>query len=183
VTLRDCQITDCGIQRAIVEDVCIDNLHMDDGDLLMTWGCLFRHAVLRGRFGNININKPYTSAPRLDSELQRRFAEAAELYYANVDWAIDIRDAQVLGLQIEGVPVHLIRRDPVTQAVVPLQQILGKRWDSIDLGDSWWKGILNAESKRPSGDIVLVAPKLDESFEVQLEGIRRLRLAGIAASD
>lgn len=183
VHVRDCRVTDCGIQRVIIEDTCIENLHVDDGELLMAWGCLFKHVVLRGRFGNININRPYTSAPRLDERLQQRFAEAAERYYGNVDWAIDIRDVHVAGLKIRGIPVSLIRRDPVTQAIVPLGQILEKRWESVDLGSSWWKAILNAEARTPSGDLVLVAPKLDTSFEAQLEGIRRLRLAGIAVSD
>jgi len=181
--LHDCRISDCGIQRAVIEDTIVDNLQMEGRDPLMIWGCVFKHLVLRGQFGSININKPYTSSARREEAIERGFAEADERYYNNVDWAIDIRDAQVLGLRIRGVPTHLIRRDSLTQAVVKRQQIVEQKWASLDLGNSWWKSILSAESRKPGGDVVLVAPKLDESFEVQLEAIRRLRSAGIANSD
>ncbi|MFI5381078.1 MAG: hypothetical protein ACHRHE_17410 [Tepidisphaerales bacterium] len=132
----------------------------------------------------MNINEPYTSRlARLDPEIAQKFALARAEYYRQVDWALDIRDAYVMGLRIRGVPVHLIRRDPETQAVVSREQIVERRWASLDIGKSWWKPILEAEATRPGGDIVLVAPRLDESFDEQMEGIRRLRSAGISNPD
>ena len=96
VHLRNCIASDCGIQRAVFEDVVVDGLQMEGHHLLLTiWGCVFNHVVLRGQFANININQPYTSRlvassnPRYPHlmEIQRSFNEADGQYYRNVDWA------------------------------------------------------------------------------------------------
>jgi hypothetical protein len=191
VRLHNCRACDCGIQRAVFEDVVVDGLQMETHDLLMIWGSVFNRVVLRGQFANININQPYTSRLvasrnaryRQLMEIQQKFNEADDQYYRNVDWALDIREAQVLGLKIDGVPVHLIRRDSATQAVVLRKHINEQRWKTVDLAGTWWKSTLVAAANKTEGDLVLVAPKLHKSFEVQVEGIRRLREAGIAEPD
>jgi len=137
---------------------------------------------MRGRFGNVNINASYTAARGLP-EVQRKFAESDERYYAGVDWALDIRDAQSLGLGIRGIPVHLIRRDSATQAIVLRKQISELKWKNIDLNDTWWNSTLSSAASKANCDVVLIAPKLDKSFAAQVEGIRRLREAGIAEPD
>ena len=88
-------------------------------------------------------------------------------------------------MKIDGVPVHLIRRDSATQAVVLRKHIDEKKWKAVDLTGTWWKATLVAAASKVDGDgdVVLVAPKLHKSFEAQVEGIRRLREAGIAEPD
>ena len=49
----------------------------------------------------------------------RSIARAA--FYAETDWALDISEAKLLGLRCEGVPLHLIRRDPQTQVILDKQ--------------------------------------------------------------
>jgi hypothetical protein len=152
-------------------------------NLLACWGTVFKHVVLRGQIGRIMIS-PAVATGTATPEEQRAFEEANKAYYASVDWALDIREAEFEEADIRGIPAALIRRDPETQIVVTRQNALEGNWRSVDLSGTWWATSIEFLLDRPSDpDIVLVAPKRHRRFRELLEALRRLRKAGVAESE
>jgi hypothetical protein len=157
-------------------------------DGLFVWAPALRHVTVRGRIGSIAFRRqlaPATATTAQDAAFQR--ANAA--FYAGVDWAIDISEAEAIELDLEGIPAHLVRRDPATQAVVTKAKAQEGRWRNLDLAGSWWDFVLqdyaNAQGvgAGPDDAIVLAAPKRAKKFSTHLRGLQLLRDAGIADPD
>lgn len=95
---------------AILEEVMVDGL--ETKGLLIVWDPLFRHVTLRGRIGAVKINPivgfDVFERPSIQVPFDREKAE----YYRNVDWALDISEGRFEDLTVEGIPSHLVRRDP-----------------------------------------------------------------------
>ena len=72
------------------------------------------------QIGKINLNL-VPEAFCTDAAILDQFAQARAAFYAETDWALDISEAKLLGLRCEGVPLHLIRRDPQTQVILDKQ--------------------------------------------------------------
>ena len=115
------------------------------------------------------------------------FAAARARFYAATDWALYISRAEVLELEIEGVPADLIRRDPATQAIVRRRTVAGTSWqDTIPPWNEHWSAVIEmALDEESDDDIVLVAPKAakKKKFQRLLDGIENLRDLGIAERD
>lgn len=174
----DCEVTGCAIETAIVEDSLVDGLKTHN--VLACWGAVFKHVVLKGRIGDIMIN-PAVATGTASAQEQLAFDEANRVYYASVDWALDITEAEFHNADIRGIPARLIRRDPETQAVVTREKALEGKWRSVDLSKTWWGCSIEFLLDRPSDpDVVLVAPKRHRRFRNLLDGLKRLRDAGVA---
>jgi hypothetical protein len=188
VRLEKCRLIECGMRRVILTDVLIEEPKIEEYDrseLLLIWGCFFKHVTLRGSTGNINLNgRTYDSRPDLiPPPMHEAFENARKKFYDQLDWALDIRDVSLRGLRIDGIPAHLIRRDPATQALVKRSKLLDGAWQKVDLEGTWWKAEISSHLSDGEGDLVLVAPRRDRSFSKQVDGIKRLRDAGIAELD
>ena len=182
VRLIGCEVMGCALNAAIVEDVVVDGLETH-GDLLQTWGAVFKHVTLRGDIGRIMIS-PAVATGLAKPHEQRAFDQANAAYYATVDWALDISEARFFGeCDIRGIPARLIRRDPETQVVVTREKALSGEWRKVDLSDTWWGGWIELFLRDGDPDVVLVAPKRHPRYRVLLEGLRKLREAGIAEPD
>ena len=178
VKVIGCEVRGCAIDTAVIEDSVVDGLKTHN--LLASWGAVFKHVVLKGRIGRIMIGPAVATGTATPQE-QQAFDEANKTYYASVDWALDISEAEFREASIRSVPAKLIRRDPATQAIVTLEKALEGKWRSIDLSKTWWATSIEFLLDRPNDpDVVLVAPKRHPRFIALLDGLKRLRDAGIA---
>lgn len=180
VTLVNCEQRGCALDPAIVEDVLVDGLKTHG--LFQTWGAVFKHVRLKGRLGRIMIS-PAVAPGTASSAEQRAFDEANAAYYAGVDWALDISEAEFDEGEIQGVPAKLIRRDPATQVIVTRENALRGTWRDLDLSKTHWATSLEFFLNRGDRDVVLVAPKRNRRFQQLLDGLSVLRSAGVAEAD
>lgn len=187
--MRDCVALGCAIGSAVIEDVLVDGLLTPGRVPFFIRGAAFRHVTLRGRFGGLTITGD-ARRPSMkgwdDADLRREIDAANATYYQSVDWALDISEIECEDLEIRGgIPSRLIRRDSATQVVITRERVLDGRWRDVDLSGTWWPtaiDMLANEKYLDSGypEKILVAPKLHPDFPRLLEGLRRLRAAGIA---
>jgi hypothetical protein len=181
IRLFGCTHVGCAVGPAIIDNVLIEGLA--GRELLIANACAYRHVVLRGSVGDIKFCRrvPSVSGPvGMLSRRQAKFDEANAEFYSNVDWALDISDAEFNSGEVEGVPVHLVRRDRSTQFVVRSSAIHACRWREVDLSGTYWPALLTAYDLKRTGDVILVAPKAAPDFERLLAGLVRLRDAGVA---
>jgi hypothetical protein len=57
------------------------------------------------------------------------------------------------------------------------------KWRELDLSETHWPTAIEFFLEEGTPDTVLVAPKRDRNYPVLLEGLRKLRKAGIAEPD
>jgi len=115
VTLSQCRVVNSEIKPCVFEDVVVEDLSTNP--ILLVWAAFLRRVTLKGKIGKINLNLT-PEAFCTDADRLRQFEAARAAFYAETDWALDISDARLLGLRCEGVPLHLIRRDPQTQVIL-----------------------------------------------------------------
>lgn len=180
IKLVGCEQKNSGIWPAIIEDVTVDGLLT--GRLLIANACAYNHVVLRGKVGNIKICRriPWVSdVPALMARRQAAMDRANADYYKDVDWALDISQAEFTSGEIEGIPPDLVRRDPATQFILSAKAIKEGRWREVEEARADWYALLDAYEKEGMGDIVLVAPKAAPDFQTLLNGLLALREAGV----
>ncbi len=175
-----CEVTGCSINPAIVEDVLVSNLKTHG--LLQTWGAVFKHVRIEGNIGQVMLS-PFVSPAWAKPRQQRSFDEANAAYYANVDWALDIREARFYECDIRSVPARLILRDPETQVVVTREKALQGIWKQLDLSRTYWATGIEFLLEFGDDDVVLVAPKRHPKFPDLLDGLKMFRDAGVAEAD
>ena len=115
VTLSQCRVVNSEIKPCVFEDVVVEDLSTNP--ILLVWAAFLRRVTLKCKIGKINLNLT-PEAFCTDADRLRQFEAARAAFYAETDWALDISDARLLGLRCEGVPLHLIRRDPQTQVIL-----------------------------------------------------------------
>lgn len=178
VTLERCRVVGSALECAVVEDVLVDGLQTSD--LHQAWGAVFKHVTLRGKIGRL-MTIPRLG-PRSRGTPEQAALEAANAaYYQEVNWALDISEAQSVELQLRGIPSHLIRRDTETQVVVTRQAALAGDWRDLQSVERTVYG-LSIQRMLDGGadDVLLVADKRARDFKELLAGINDLRAAGIA---
>jgi hypothetical protein len=115
VKALECYAVNSEIGPSIFEDVVVSNLKTNP--ILLVWSSFFRRVTLSGKIGKLNLNiRPWGFCT--DADVLARFAEARSGFYAETDWAIDITEAKFIAFRCEGVPLHLVRRDPETQVIL-----------------------------------------------------------------
>lgn len=177
----DCETGSGFIGPAVVDEVEFVNLKTRT--LLQVWGAAFRHVTLRGRLGRLMISDMISMLPTPQAK-QDAFDDANRSFYQEVDWALDISDAEFIDADLRGVPGHLIRIDPATQLLVTREQAIAGTWRQVDLTDTHWDHSLTMLAAHPwMPSKVLVAPKRSPAFKKLLAGLQRLREAGIGQSN
>ena len=177
VRLIQCEQRGCALEAAIVEDVLVDGFKTNG--LFQTWGAVFKHVTLRGKIERVMIS-PYVAPSIATEKQQRAFDEANAAYYAGVDWALDISEAEFEEIDIRRVPARLIRRDPETQVVVTRERAMEGGWRNLDLSKTDWAGYIDLFLKDGDAELVLAAPKRDRKYRDHLDGLKMLRDAGVA---
>lgn len=180
VRLTKCEQRGSAIDAAILEDVIVEDLKTKG--LLQTWGAVFKHVTLRGKIGRIMVS-PFVAPSIATPEEQRAFDVANAGYYAAIDWALDISEAEFEECDLRRVPAHLVRRDSETQVVVRRENAIRGDWRKLDLSKTYWASALEGFLSEGDADIVLVAGKRQKSFRDLLDGLKKLRDAGVAEPD
>lgn len=180
VRLNGCEVTGCTIYPAIIEDVLVSGLKTHT--LLQTWGAVFKHVKLEGNIGRIMLS-PLISIGRDRPKAQAAFDKANTEYYQKVDWALDISEGRFYEIDIRGIPAHLIKRDSESQVVVTREKALLGEWRNLDLSKTYWDTGIQFMLNRGDNDVVLVAPKRDPKYSDLLDGLKKLRDAGVAEPD
>lgn len=185
VRLVNCISNGAYVDRAIIEDVLIENLKSPG--LFQIFGAVFKHVVLRGKIDRLMISNevlPRSDVnPGYEYENVEAFREANAAYYHDVDWALDISDGEFRELYIRGVPARLVRRDPETQIVITREKALEGIWRNLEYSDGLCAWSLDLFLKREEPDIVLIAPKRHRKFPLYLADLQLLREAGVAEPD
>lgn len=187
--LERCHFTACDLGPVVLEDVIVDTtwIHRGKWGPQRLAGCAFRRVTIRGRVtGGIAFapsNEWFLAWPKTDVAADP-FVQANSEYYRNVDWALDISQAEFTGIEMSGcdIPARLIRRDPVTQAIVTRDSLASADWRGACAESAMWVGIERfMETGLP--DSVLVAAKRSRFFEGDLAALQRLREVGAALPD
>jgi hypothetical protein len=113
-----------------------------------------------------------------------KYQELCSKFYAGVDWAVDLSQAEFedFGFRTGGVPAHLVKRDPETQVIIHRDRVMAGDWRTLDL-DSLTEVYLNFFLEEGAQDQVLVVPKRIKRAKRLVEDLRKLQAAGIAEPD
>jgi hypothetical protein len=176
----NCCVAGCNATAAIIEDVLVDGLKTSN--LFQTWATIFKHVKFKGKVDRIMLSDLFHPG-HPDSKFQKVIAQANSCYYADVDWAIDISEAEFKDFDCRGVPARLVRRDPETQVVVTRDRAIAAGTAIAAGGHLWESWIKNQLIVDGYQDIVLVAAKRDPRFKEQLSGLRELRRQGVVVPD
>lgn len=179
----DCEVGACSLYSPIVEDVLVEDLKI--GKLLIAWGAVFRHVTLRGRIGAMMLS-PFPVLDDEDNAAKPLFDAANVEYYRNVDWALDISQAEFsVECDLRGVPGRLVRRDPETQVLVTRKKAMEADWRTHPLlaGTKWARSIDFLLEVSAESEVVLTAPKRNRRFRELLQGLQLLRRLGVAEPD
>lgn len=178
IVLERCKNRGCSLDGAIVENVIIK--HLDTANTLITWGTVFRHVTFQGRIGTMLLNHLFSTQehPRVPEAAWRRCNEE---FYASVDWALDISQAEFKDIDIRGIPARVIRRNPETQMVLTRETALEGKWRNLDLSNTFWKTAIEMFLNWGYPDTVLVAGKRSATFERQMAGLNLLLNEGIVS--
>jgi hypothetical protein len=180
VRIVKCEQRGSAVDSAIIEDVFVEDFKTPG--LFQTWGAVFKHTTPRGKIGRIMVS-PFIAPGSATSEEQRAFDLANAEYYSNVDWALDISEAEFEECDLRRVPAHLVRRDPETQVVVKRENAMRGEWRKLDLSGTYWASTLENFLGEGDPDIVLVAGKRQKKFRQLADGLKKLRDAGVAEPD
>lgn len=93
---------------------------------------------------------------------------------------LDIREAEFIEADLRGMPGHLVRRDPATQSLVTREKALQSAWRTLDFSKTYWPDAIELFLEGGLSSVVLVAPKRVSSFRKLLDGLEKLRDAGVA---
>jgi hypothetical protein len=178
--LRQCSIAACGVTAVVFEDVLVDGLRTSS--LFQTWAAVFKHVTLKGKIDRVMFS-PFFHPGYYKSQFQRVVSEANASYYAGVDWALDIREAEFKDFDCRGVPSRLVKRDPETQIMVTRERVL-KCGDAIRAGGPFWESWLKLFVEDGwYEDGVLVVPKRSSKRHELAAGLQQLRRYGVAEVD
>ncbi|HEX7275527.1 MAG TPA: hypothetical protein VF248_07945 [Nitrososphaeraceae archaeon] len=179
IKLIDCKITGGYIGPGIVRNTLIDGLKV--GNHLQTHGTVFEAVTIKGIIDKILIT-PYVDTLKKFPDVQQTFDQANDKFYKNVPWALDISEAAFKDCDIRGIPAELVKRDKETQFILKREKALKIDWEEIDLSKTHWKVAIEIFLRDQFEDCVLVAPKKNRKFKDLLEGLKKLKDAGILNS-
>ena len=189
LTLERCQLLGhggCTLKGAIVEDVLVKGLKTDG--MVQTWATVFKHVMFKGKIGRLMFSELFTPCDPPTSKFQQAIAKANAEYYATVDWALDIREAEFDDFDCRGVPSRLVRRNPETQMMLTRQRVLEHR-DSMGAGGEYWERLVKLFLQRADGyggpmeDAICIVPRQGVDRKALIAGIEVLRKAGVAEPD
>lgn len=182
-TVRRLHLWHCRVQQRftmvgapIVDDVTVEDLRC--GAVLFFWGAAFRRVTLKGHMPPMIFHER-TVGNIVPAECAERFLAANRDFYAAVDWALDIRDAQFADVRFSSIPGQLIRKSAATQLMVSRSKLLTHDWNKLPLPSITRVSIKNCLQSHYEYQVI-VAGERSSTFSAQLEGLEILRQEGFA---
>jgi hypothetical protein len=179
LVVRDVTLTRCvargrsSLHGVRIEEVLVDTLTTAPEVWLAT--CTFRHVTLRGRIGSLMVQPPPFTMDEAD---RTAFIDTVVRYYADVDWAIDITEAEFTAdVNFFFVPGDLVRRDPQTQFLLRRETLAGVDLEAFPVRARIAAGRFEVT---PFDSIVAIAPKRSKHFARIRDDLEQLRAAGLA---
>ncbi|RJQ82057.1 hypothetical protein D5S17_03815 [Pseudonocardiaceae bacterium YIM PH 21723] len=174
VVVRNVSLTKCkgnSIQLFGVrfEDVTVDTFRHPR--MIDLQSCVLKHVVLRGNVGSVRISQ------MSDEDARAVLAPAAAKLYEDVDWALDITEAEFSDAEFWDLPGHLVKRNPETQFL--LSRAAAASADTGDLS-SYGQIVVERAADSVYETSVAAAPVRSKYFEDYLGDLRKLRELGIA---
>jgi len=170
ILVKNCKLVSTDAHGAVFDDCTIDGLLTNR--LSMVTCCAFRHVTVRGNVGQFMIRGAGDVEP---DPLDRANAE----FYKGVDWALDITAVRATTLDIRNVPLHLIRRDPETQAVVRRAHLAHDDMVRLGLGPTATQ-LLSTFLPHGPDEKLFVAGVRSKTYDRWVEAFAQLRDAGLA---
>ncbi len=178
IRLTSCRADLCSINRAVFENVVVEDFWSET--LFDLRAPALKHVVLRGQLARIIIHEdPMAGSGRLN----KVYTKANAAFYASVDWALDIREAQFWVCDLRGVPGRLVRRNPKAQILVTRERVLAR---AAHLGElpEYWSSLLERFLDSGREDEVFVVGTWNQPYaEEQLAGLQAVRELGFAEPD
>lgn len=122
-------------------------------------------------------DRHHTTPIRLDGGGPAEPQEGLRAAYRDVEWALDISQANFVDADFYYVPGELIRRDEETQFLLRRESFSG-----MDVSDlpSYAKIAVDRFEPSPWDSIVAIAPRRSRNFDRRLSELTELRRAGLA---
>jgi hypothetical protein len=176
----------CVVASVVVGPVVFENLEVSDlrtTDHLWLAGCAFKNCILRGRIGRILLFAEVEEALPLSYPKNAAFHNANLDIYRQVDYALDISEAQFVDWDCRSVPAHLIRTNPDYQVRVSYESTrrslasgaLSEAPEDIRVGLQW--ALKNREATR--FDFVLTTHPGHKRYQEKMKLFELLRRAGV----
>jgi hypothetical protein len=157
------------VQGVVFEDVTVDGLATNHQGL---GGCLFKHVTLKGKIGPILTTPP---SHGIGEEIRAAMTAAMVDYYKNVDWALDISEAEFSDGDFSMVPGDLVRRDPETQFLLR-RDVITQANENLPISPSI---AASRFESTPFDSIVAIVPRRSKQFLRWLEEFEQVRKAGL----
>jgi hypothetical protein len=186
ITLIDNIYESPGLEGAFIEDAVVDGIRtLRQDDLALIEGCIFRHLILRGDCGGVNILNGlgiYRSQYVKDAYL-RANNEYWDCLLQSGDWAIDIAAAHG-DISLRGIPSTLVRRDPEIQVIMTFEQALSGLWREVSgIGESGFLAPIHMLLESGWRDVLLIARTDHPRFAHDVRVLRDLQRRGAALPD
>jgi hypothetical protein len=171
IRVVNCRLEGCDALRAIFDECTFDGLRNDR--MSMVFGCAFRHVVFRGDFGRFLIRG---SSNTFEPDA---IDHANDKFYETVDWALDISEVRSSDLSIDGVPLHLVRRNPETQAIILRRRLSFREMKRLGIGPTASQLLAGFFPQDPDRRLY-IANARSKNFADRVEAIAQLRAVGLA---
>jgi hypothetical protein len=172
VEVEKCRSLACFVAGVHFRDVAVDGFNISSHMRLD--GCFFEHVTLRGRIGPFSIYPPDGLWP---ASTLPEFNATAFANYRNIDWALDISEAEFSSAEFLYVPGELVRRDEETQFLLRREVLKDVDLESLPIHAKIYASRFEVT---PFDSMVVAAPKRSKTFREQLENLEYMRSAGLA---
>jgi hypothetical protein len=153
------------------ENVMLDGIGNRE---LQFWSCIFDRVTLRGRIGPIMTVQAHTS---LSAETRAAFRDQAVKSYADIEWALDISEAEFSGVDFSYVPGKLVRRNPETQFLIHREAAQSAALDSLP---TYVSILVERAAMSPYETTVAPVPTRSKNADRYRAQLQELRDRGIA---
>jgi len=181
VVLREPRVTGSTIGGALMQDCTLENLHSQRFEIL--YGCAFEHVTLKGKMGRLwlrGLSPAFVAGVQEpDLRLVHAYEDANARFYETIDWALDICEVVTRKLRIDGVPAHLIRRDPLRHVVVRREAAIEGRWRAHGLRATPLRYFIEGVAKSDVEAQVFVIPDMGSARGDIITVVRQLQEDGI----
>lgn len=172
VLLRKCRGGNVELHGVRFENVTVDGLTNRSG--LQLRSCVFDRVTLTGKIGPIMTMEAHTS---VSAELRAAFREQATKLYADIEWALDISQAEFSDVDLSYVPGDLVRRNPENQFLIHRDAAAAVALDSLP---AYASVLTQRAAQSPYGSTVAPVPTRSKKAEEYRAELQILRDRGIA---